>query len=126
MTSVDLSERNEKWTARGSPISGRRVGHRLFPSVPLSRRQVVSDGRFNFMAVAREGRHADFPESGVIAVTQPGPNLEASHDISLIYHLASTVTVTIFQITYSGISLDCFDHMKDVNISGMSLIRISE
>ena len=53
-------------------------------SLPISRRQVVSDGRFNFMAVAREGRHADFPESGVIAVTQPGPNLEASHDVSLI------------------------------------------
>ena len=47
-------------------------------------RQVVSDGRLNFMAVEREGRHADFPESGVIAVTQPGPKLAASKDVSLV------------------------------------------
>ena len=87
MTSVDLSERNEKWTARGSPISGRGAGHRLFhpPSPPP--RQVVSDGRLNFMAVASEGRHADFPESEVIAVTQPGPKLAASKDVSLIAFL---------------------------------------
>ena len=47
-------------------------------------RQVVSDGRLNFMAVARAVRHADFPESEVIAVTQPGPNLEASQNVPLI------------------------------------------
>ena len=48
-------------------------------------RQVVSDGRLNFMAVAtgEGGRHADFPESEVIAVTQPGPKLAASKDVSL-------------------------------------------
>ena len=59
----------------------------LVPSLP---RQVVSDGRLNFMAVASEGRHADFPESEVIAVTQPGPKLAASQDVSLIACLIVT------------------------------------